>query len=363
VARLPGRVHADNLGSFLRPSYLRSALDRRASPDELRPLQDRAVREVVALQEEVGLPFVTDGEFRRRIWYSTVLAVASGFDPERFDRVYVDASGRESHHGGPVVVAPLRRVAGQVDVELGFLRGLTDRPIKVTMPSPTHFLSYWMDGVSDRAYPSREAFLEDLIGVMQADAQALAEAGAAYLQLDAPKYTYFSDRRLYPDPSALGETLARHVRNDRRVFERLTGVVTGLHVCRGNYRGMFGSSTPYSEFAEVLFREAAGYDRLLLEYDDARAGGFSPLRFVPPGVTVVLGLVTTKRPELEREDDLRRQIDAAARFVPRERLALSTQCGFASTYEGNELSLDDQRRKLELVMRTAEREWGAAVAD
>jgi 5-methyltetrahydropteroyltriglutamate--homocysteine methyltransferase len=356
---LPAHLHADNLGSFLRPPYLREALDRRASEAELRPLQDRAVREVVRLQEEVGLPVVTDGEFRRRIWYHTVLAVADGFDPERFDRVYVDAQGRESHHGGPVVVSPLRRRAGQVDVELDFLARITDRPIKVTMPSPTHFLSYWMDGVSDRAYPDREAFLDDLIAILHEDARALAAAGVAYLQLDAPKYTYFDDRRLYPDPDALAETLARHVRNDRRVFDGLTGVTTGLHVCRGNYRGMSGSSTPYEEFAETLFREAT-YDRLLLEYDDVRAGGFDPLRFVPEGVTVVLGLVTTKRPELESEDELRRRLDEAARYVPRERLALSTQCGFASTYEGNELTPDDQRRKLELVVRTAEHEWGAA---
>jgi 5-methyltetrahydropteroyltriglutamate--homocysteine methyltransferase len=350
---------ADNVGSFLRPAYLKAALDRRAGEDELRGLSDRAVREVLAMQEEAGLPVVTDGEYRRRLWYHTILAVADGFDPERFERVYTDEQGRENRHGGPVVVSPLRRKASQLEVELEFVRRTTSLPVKVTMPSPSHFLSYWTEGVSDRAYPSREAFLDDLIALMNEDARALAAGGAGVLQIDAPKYTYFHDRRLYPDPDRLAEQLAEHVRTDLRVLEGVTGVTTSMHVCRGNYRGMYGSSVPYEEFAETLFAEAR-YDRLLLEYDDARAGGFEPLRFVPDGVTVVLGLVTTKRPELEDADDLRRHIDEAARYIPLERLALSTQCGFASAYEGNELSQDDQRRKLELVVRTAEAVWGAA---
>ena len=320
------------------------------------------MREVLALQAEVGLPIVTDGEYRRRLWYHTVLAVAEGFDPERFERAYTDAQGREAgRHGGPVVVSELRRKATQVEVELDFVKRSTSLPVKVTMPSPSHFLSYWTEGVSDLAYPSREAFLDDLVAIMNEDARALAAAGASYLQLDAPKYTYFDDRRLYPDPDRLAGQLAEHVRTDRRVFQGVTGVTTGLHVCRGNYRSMYGSSTPYEEFAETLFAEAR-YDRLLLEYDDVRAGGFEPLRFVPEGVTVVLGLVTTKRPQLESEDALRRGIAEASEYLPLERLALSTQCGFASAYEGNEIGPDDQRRKLELVVRTAEAVWGRVAA-
>lgn len=353
---------ADNVGSFLRPGYLREALDRRAPRTELAELEDRAVREVVALQEETGVPVVTDGEFRRRLWYHTVLAVADGFDPERFERAYTDAEGRPAgRHGGPVVVAPLRRKASQVDVELEFLRRATDRPVKVTFPSPSHFLSYWTEGVSDVAYESRRAFLDDLIAIMNEDAKALVVAGADYLQLDAPKYTYFTDRRLYPDPERVDEQLTEHIRNDLRVFEGVTGVVTGIHICRGNYRGMYGSDTPYEQFAETYFREAA-YDRLLLEYDDVRAGGFEALRHVPDGPVVVLGLVSTKTPVLEDADALRRRIDEAARYVPLERLALSTQCGFASAYEGNQIDHDDQRRKLELVVETAESVWGRVAA-
>ena len=353
-------VRADNVGSFLRPPYLREALDRGEEGAELVALQDRAVREVVALQADVGLPVVTDGEFRRRLWYHAALAVCDGFDPERFERVYTDAEGRPAgRHGGPVVVEPLRRRASQLDVEVRPLLEATDLPVKATFPSPSHFLSYWTEGVSDRAYPTREAFMDDLVAIMNEDARAIAAAGASYLQLDAPKYTYFGDERLYPDPDRRGEQLARYVRNDMRVFEGVDGVTTGIHICRGNYRGMYGSSTPYEEFAEALFTEAR-YDRLLLEYDDVRAGGFEALRFVRDDATVVLGLVSTKTPELEEPDALRRRIDEAARYVPGDRLAISTQCGFASAYEGNEIGFDDQRRKLELVVAVADAEWGGA---
>ncbi|HWM09064.1 MAG TPA: cobalamin-independent methionine synthase II family protein [Solirubrobacteraceae bacterium] len=355
---MDNRLRADNVGSLLRPRYLREAMDSGVDGAELGQLQDRAVREVVELQREVGLPVVSDGEFRRRLWYHSVLAVCDGFDPDRFERVYTDAQGRAAgRHGGPVVVEKLRRKASQVELELEPLLEATDLPVKITQPSPSHFLSYWTEGVSDVAYETREAFMDDLVAIMNEDARALAARGASYLQLDAPKYTYFTDERLYPDRDRLGPQLAEYVRNDLRVFEGVSGVTTGMHVCRGNYRGMYGSSTPYAEFAEVLFSEAR-YDRLLLEYDDARAGGFDALRWVPDGVTVVLGLVSTKVPELETRDDLLRKIEEAATYVPIERLAISTQCGFASAYEGNEIGFDDQRHKLELVVETAREVWG-----
>jgi 5-methyltetrahydropteroyltriglutamate--homocysteine methyltransferase len=351
-------LRADNVGSFLRPTYLTDALDRRADDTELRQLEDRAVRDVVALQEELDMPVVTDGEFRRRVWYGTMTRITNGFDPEGFERVYTDEQGRQDRHGGPVVVAPLERTRSQVDFELAFLREQTDRPVKITIPSPSHFLSYWTPGVSNRAYPGRQAFLDALIGLMHEDAVALAAAGAAYLQIDAPKYTYFHDERLYPDPDRRAEQLAEYVRQDARVLAGVEGVVTGLHICRGNYRGMYGSSTPYEEFAEVLFDQARTYDRLLLEYDSVRAGGFEALRFVPDDTVAVLGLVSTKTPQLEDPDALRRQIDEASRHLPLDRLAVSPQCGFASAYQGNQLTVDDERRKLELVLRTAEDVWG-----
>jgi 5-methyltetrahydropteroyltriglutamate--homocysteine methyltransferase len=350
-------IRAENVGSLLRPPPLKAAMGSGGSGEELRALQDAAVDEALALQAELGLDVVGDGELRRRIWHEPVLELADGFDPTGFVRTWTDESGRQVSHASPVVDAKLHRRGSILDTEARFVLDHTDLPVKVTLPVPSNFLSYWSGGVSDRAYPDRAEFLADLVEIMNAEARDLARAGVRYLQLDAPKYTFLDEPRLFPDPATRREQLAEYVRTDRRVFDGVDGAVTGLHICRGNYRGMWESAVPYEEFAETLFAEAR-YDRLLLEYDDVRSGGFEALRFVPEETTVVLGLVTTKRPELEAVDDLRRRIDEAARFVPVERLALSPQCGFASTWEGNELTADDQRRKLEVVVTVAREVWG-----
>jgi 5-methyltetrahydropteroyltriglutamate--homocysteine methyltransferase len=351
------RFNADNLGSFLRPPYLLEARQSGLPEADLRALEDRAITEVVRMQEEVGLRVVTDGEYRRKLFFSTVVATAAGFDPEGFERSHRDEHGNVVRFGVPTPVARLQRKARLVDIEYAFTRSLTGRAIKVTMPSPSLMLSYWKPGVSDQAYTSKEAFLDDLIRIMNEDARALAAAGAAYLQIDAPQYTYITDKTIRPDVTDPLGTLRTMIAADNRVFAGVTGATTGLHLCRGNYRSRFTGTKPYDEYAETVF-PAAVVDRLLLEYDDHRAGDFAPLRFVPPHVTVVLGLVTTKRSALEREDELRRRIDEAARHVPHARLALSTQCGFASTFEGNEITPEAQRAKLALIVRTAEKVWG-----
>jgi methionine synthase II (cobalamin-independent) len=356
---MASRFNADNLGSFLRPPYLLEARRQRLPGNELRRLEDRAITEVVRMQEEVGLPVITDGEYRRRLFFSTVVAVAEGFDPEGFERSHRDEQGHVLRFGVPTPVAKLKRKASLVDLEYAFTRSLTRRPIKVTMPSPSLLLSYWKDGVSDQAYESKDAFLDDLIRLLNQDAAALAAAGAAYLQLDAPQYTYITDKAIRPDVVDPLGTLSRMVEADNRVFDGVSGVVTGLHLCRGNYRSKFTGTKPYDDYAEIVFSNAR-VNRLLLEYDDYRSGDFGPLRFVPPSVTVVLGLVTTKRPGLESQDELQRRIEAAARVIPLDRLALSTQCGFASTFEGNDLAPEAQRAKLELIVRTAEKIWGHA---
>lgn len=356
LPRLPlPTIRAETVGSFLRPAALREAMA--AGVSDLRPLQDQAVLDVLELQRSVGLPVVGDGEMRRRIWHGPVLDVTDGFDPEGFTRTWTAPDGRTASHTSPVVASRLTPRGSLVDVEAAFLLAHADRPVKVTLPVPTNFLSYWTACVSDRAYPDPQEFLDDLVAIMNRQALALADAGVRYLQLDAPKYTFLDNRRLFPDPDRWQEQLASYVRTDRKVFDGLPDdVVTGIHICRGNYRSMYESSVPYDEMGEVLFSEAR-YDRLLLEYDDARAGGFTALRHVRPDTTAVLGLVTTKHPALESVDDLRRRIDEAASHLPLERLALSPQCGFASTWEGNELSADDQRRKLEVVVRTAALVW------
>lgn len=354
---MAARFTADNVGSFLRPPYLVEARARNLPDDDLRPVEDRAITEVVRMQEAVGLSVVTDGEYRRKLFFSTVVATAEGFDPEGFERSHRDEQGNVLRFGVPTPIARLRRRASLVDVEYAFTRSLTKRPIKVTMPSPSLLLSYWKDGVSDQVYSTKDAFLDDLIRLMNEDAKALAAAGAAYLQIDAPQYTYITDPAIRPEVTDPIGTLQKMMAADNGVFEGVTGALTGLHLCRGNYRSRFTGTKPYDAYAETVFAQAK-VDRLLLEYDDARSGDFAPLRFVPPSVTVVLGLVTTKRAALERTDEVRRRIEAAARYVPLERLALSAQCGFASTYEGNEITPEAQRAKLELIVRTAETVWG-----
>lgn len=357
------QFRAENVGSLLRPASLKAALERGSEADALRALQNSAVDEALALQTDVGLDVVGDGELRRRIWHEPVLTLADGFDPTGFLRTWTDASGRAVSHTSPVVNGVLRRTGSLVDTEARYVLEHTRMPVKVTLPVPSNFLSYWSDEISGQAYPDRQAFLDDLVAIMNAEAHALAAAGVRYLQLDAPKYTFLDEPRLFPDPARRDEQLAEYVRADQRVFDGLEArraageLTTGLHICRGNYRSMWESSTPYDEFAQTLFG-CARYDRLLLEYDDVRSGGFDALRFLPEDTTAVLGLVTTKRAELESVDELRRRIDEAAQFVPYERLALSPQCGFASTWEGNELSADDQRRKLELVATVAREVWG-----
>ena len=348
---------ADNVGSFLRPRYLLDARHQQLPAEALRPIEDRAIAEVLQLQEEVGLSVVTDGEFRRKLFFSTVVEVADGFDPEGYERFHRDKAGNVERFGVPTPVHRLSRKASLVDTELAFVRQHSDKPVKVTMPSPSMFLNYWTVGASDRAYPSKEDFLDDLIAIMNEDAKALASAGAAYLQIDAPQYTYVGDPAIRPDVQDPAAELRRLLANDRRVLDGVTGVVTGLHLCRGNYKSKFTGTKPYADFAEVVFQEAP-FDRLLLEYDDERSGGFEPLRHLRSDMTVVLGLVTSKSPRLESRDDLLRRIDAAAQYVPIERLALSTQCGFASVDQGNEIDQDAQRAKLELVVQIASEVWG-----
>ena len=354
---------ADNLGSFLRPDYLLAARRQGLRAEEIRALEDRAIGEIVRLQEEVGLPVVTDGEFRRKL-FSTVLEVAEGFDPEGNRRFHRDEAGHELHFGVPAPVARLRRKASLVDAEYAHTRALTDRPIKVTMPAPSLLRLYWKEGRSDAAYPGpqgKDAFMDDLIAIMNEDAHALAAAGAAYLQIDAPHYTYLTDPRIRPDIADPLATLREMIALDNRVFTGVKaaypGVTLGIHLCRGNYRSLFTGTKPYDDYAEVVFREPA-VDRLLLEYDDYRSGDSAPLRHVPTDRTVVLGLVTTKHSALEAQDDLLRRIEQATRFVPLDRLALSTQCGFASTEEGNAITPDAQRAKLALIVETARRVWG-----
>jgi 5-methyltetrahydropteroyltriglutamate--homocysteine methyltransferase len=350
-------ARADNLGSLLRPEYLLDARRRGVAGDELRAIEDRAIREAIALQEEVGLPVVTDGEYRRRLFFSTIETTADGLDPERYVRSHRDEAGNVEELRCPTPIARLTRRAFLADLELDYLLACTDRPVKVTMPSPSLLDIYWTPEDSSNAYPTREDYLEHLIEFLRADALELAAHGAAYIQLDAPHYAYI--QTVMPDVADRDATLRRLVECDNRVLRGVEGVTTCLHICRGNYKSRFTGTEPYDGFAGSILPYAE-FDRLLLEYDDERSGGFAPLRHAREDAVVVLGLVTTKRSDLEDADELKARIEQASRYVPLERLALSTQCGFGSTSEGNLISPEAQRAKLELVVDVARDVWGHA---
>lgn len=349
------RMNADNLGSLLRPPYLKEARQSDLPPDELRAVEDRAIEEAIALQEDIGLPVVTDGEFRRRFFFSTVEELVDGIDPLGFVRHHRDEHGNEQELRTPTPVARLSRRSTLAEYELDFVRARTDRAVKVTMPSPSLLVAYWSEGVSDKAYASKDEYLDHLIELMNEDARALAAAGADFIQLDAPHYAYI--QKVMAGVDDRDATLRRLVERDNRVFEGVRGATTCLHICRGNDRSHFTGTEPYDEFGASIFPYTSA-ERLLLEYDDERSGGFSPLRYARDDQTVVLGLVTTKRSDMETPGELKKRIEEAGDYLPLERLALSTQCGFGSNAEGNHITYDAQRAKLEMIVDVASDVWG-----
>lgn len=356
---------ADHIGSFLRPAELLEL--RRTAPgsDELRALEDRHVLRVLARQRELGLDVVTDGELRRANFMSDLTDAVDGFD--RDDAVARDwkGSGAQVSKVTGIVVRKLAQHRALTAAELPFLRAHAAGPCKVTLPSATQFPAIaYKAGVTDRVYPTRSDLLSEITAIVGKEMRLLADAEIPYLQIDAPRYSYYIDPKwrawltteLGVDPdTALDEA----VRADNQCFDaaRRPGVTVGIHLCRGNNRSHWYAEGGYDAIAEKLFSELR-VDRFLLEYDDDRSGTFEPLRFVPRGVRVVLGLVSSKHGKLETADELRRRIDAAARYVAIEDLALSPQCGFASTAEGNLVTEEDQWAKLALVATTARAVWG-----
>jgi 5-methyltetrahydropteroyltriglutamate--homocysteine methyltransferase len=365
---MPTSLRADQVGSFLRPPELLEARQSGLDKERLREVEDRHVLRVLAKQQELGFEVFTDGELRRRNFMSDFTDSVSGFDMgeavARSWQAGAAAPAGISKVAG-VVTSKLRAVRRLTGHELPFLRLHSPGAIKMTLPSATQFPAIsWKRGVSDAAYPDHLALLADIVRILRDELQTLAQEGVSYIQLDAPRYSYLIDPKwrawtlseMRIAPSAL---LAESIRADNACFEaaRRPGVTLAIHLCRGNNRSHWYAEGGYDEIAETLFSSMA-VDRFLLEYDDARSGSFEPLRFVPRGKTVVLGLVSSKRPELESPDALARRVDEAARYVPLEDLALSPQCGFASTMEGNLLSEDEQWAKLRLVAETARRVWG-----
>jgi 5-methyltetrahydropteroyltriglutamate--homocysteine methyltransferase len=367
LASMPARFRADQVGSFLRPPELLEAREK-APPERLEALENEHVRRVLARQKELGFEVFTDGELRRRNFMSDFTDAVEGFDMG-------DAVARSWQAGGAppskasgvagVVTGKLRRVRRLTGHELPFLKAESPGPIKMTLPSATQFPAIaFKRGTTDAVYPDHSALLWDIVAILKEELAAVAEEGAAYLQIDAPRYSYFVDSKwrdwiraeMKTEPDAL---LEESIRADNACLEaaRRPGVVLAMHLCRGNNRSHWYAEGGYDAIAERLFGTMA-VDRFLLEYDDARSGTFEPLRFVPRGRQVVLGLVSSKLAALESADALARRIDEAARYVPLDDMALSPQCGFASTMEGNLLTEEEQWAKLRLVVETARRVWG-----
>jgi len=365
---MPAPYRADQVGSFLRPAELLAARSSMAAePDELRALEDRHVLRVIEKQKELGFEVFSDGELRRRNFMSDFTDAVEGFDlGDAVARSWQagDAKAAATSKVAGIVTGKLRAVRRLTGHELPFLKAHSPGPIKITLPSATQFPAIsWKRGITDAVYPDQLALLADIVAILKAELAKIAAEGASYIQIDAPRYSYFIDpkwrewieaeMRIAPDT-----LLDASIEADNACLEaaRRPGVTLAMHLCRGNNRSHWYAEGGYDEIAERLFSRMA-VDRFLLEYDDARSGSFEPLRFVPKGKAVVLGLVSSKLPQLEDPDELARRIDEAARHVPLENLALSPQCGFASTMEGNLLTEDEQWAKLRLVVETARRVW------
>ena len=368
TARSKPPFRADHVGSFLRPKYLLEAREKKARGEinaaELRKVEDTAIAEIVKFQEDTGLQAITDGEFRRTYFHIDFL--------EQIGGVKTDIPVMIKRPDGTEELAPpVMRVVDKVrhvkDIQLAdfqYLKSRTRRTPKVTIPSPTmlHFRG-GRAGISKQHYPELEPdFYEDVAKAYGDELQSLSKAGCNYVQMDDTNLAYLCDDKMRQaaqargdDPNELPHRYAKFI--NRVVAKKPAGMTLAIHLCRGNFQSTWAAQGGYEPVAEALLSEMK-VDAYFLEYDDKRSGDFKPLRFLPKGKIVVLGLVTTKLDQLEKKDDLKRRIDEAAKYVPLEQLALSPQCGFSSTVHGNKIAVEAQREKLRLVVETAREVWG-----
>jgi 5-methyltetrahydropteroyltriglutamate--homocysteine methyltransferase len=362
---------ADHVGSFLRPKIVLEARERRArgeiSPDSLRAVEDAAITEVVRRQEEVGLSGITDGEFRRTFFHVDFLERLDGVEVVEgsFTATFRRDDGTEVGFKPPTmrVTAKVRHRQSIQGRDFEFLQTTTSRMPKVCIPSPSmlHFRG-GRAAISTEAYPDLEAFYRDLSAAYRAEILDLAGRGCRYLQLDDTNLAYLCDDQIREatrargdDPDELPRLYCRLI--NEAIAGRPADMAVCIHLCRGNYRSAWVAQGGYEPVAEILFNELE-IDGFFLEYDDARSGDFAPLRFVPKSKAVVLGVMSSKRPEIEPADAIRRRIEEAARFVPLHQLCLSHQCGFSSTVHGNLLAEDDQWKKLARTVEVAREVWG-----
>ncbi len=371
-------MRVDLVGSLLRPQKLKQAFadfgQGKTGETELKSVQDEAIADAVAKQVAHNLPFVVDGEFRRTSFMESFAVVAGVEEWQAGARMYHEIlarkdEGKEGSHKGqdPIllnrkrVTSPLKLIRNTLLDDFRFAQRLTERPVKVTLIGPDRIQQCYDSEASKAVYPSTHEFLQDVVAVEREMLRELTQAGCRYVGIDGPGYTAYVDADSIAAMRARGEdpraTMERSIRADNAVIAHFPGVTFGIHICRGNRQSMWHREGKYDAIAEMLFG-GLNHQRLLLEYDTERAGGFEPLRFVPKGKIAVLGLITTKVGRVETVDELRRRIDDASRFLPLDQLALSPQCGFASSIRGNLLTEEEQFRKVDVMLETARRVWG-----
>ena len=365
TCKLPAR--ADHVGSLLRPASLTKAfrqyLAGEIGAEAFAAVQDEAIREVVALQEAAGLKAITDGEFRRASYWGRFVERVDGLEVRDAAFTFRDDCGHETAFTAPHVAGKIRRGRLIAEDEFAFLAAATRETPKITLPSPPTMHFWRLDrGIEPAAYDSAAAMFADLAAVFREEIEHLAGLGATYIQCDEVPLAMLCDPAIRDRVAAAGLDPLGLIDDYIDLFaqalgDRPAGVTAAVHLCRGNFKGQFLSEGGYEQVAEKMFT-GIPVDAFFLEYDTPRAGDFRPLRFVPRDKMVVLGLVSSKTPALEPEDGLRRRIDEAARHIDLDRLAISPQCGFASTVGGNPLTVEDQKAKLELIVRVADKVWG-----
>jgi 5-methyltetrahydropteroyltriglutamate--homocysteine methyltransferase len=368
MAKTPITYRAEVVGSLLRPDYLKEAFEGHdrgdVTDDELRRVEDRAALEAIALQEACGVDVVTDGEVRRRFWFDPLTESLSGYNPEVPAPVPFSAGAGKPSGPPPMLPAVTDKLGRRRNLpleEFEFVSQHAHTPTKTTIAGMTYASVLWVPGYSDTVYPDRDEYLARALQLMTGVVGEVVAAGTNYVQLDSPRYTHMVSDEGRANLQKVGlnvETwLADMIAVDNALIHAFPDVTFAVHLCRGNHRSMWSVEGGYDAIAEQLFNDLA-VDRILAEYDSPRAGTFEPLRFVPQDKTVVLGLITTKEPELEDAEQLKGRIEEASAFIPLDRLALSPQCGFASTLPGNLVTFDDQRAKLELLAGVARDVWG-----
>ena len=369
-ARTTPPFRADHVGSLLRPARLLQAREDhaagRVSAAELHEVEDDAIRDVVQMQRDVGLQSATDGEFRRTAWHMDFIYQLGGISraEERMKIHFRNEQGDLEFTTAALKVDDKVRLNGTIFGDaFQSLQAMTTATPKLTIPSPS--MVHYRGGpaaIDTSVYPDVEEFWSDLSAAYADEVRRLAELGCTYLQFDDTSLAYLNDPQQRKELAERGDDAEHlHLRYIRQINQALAdrpeGLTVTTHMCRGNFRSSWVAEGGYEFVADALFNELA-VDGFFMEWDDERSGGFEPLRFVPKGKMVVLGLVTTKRGELERKDDLKRRIEEASRFVPLEQLCLSPQCGFSSTVEGNALTHDQEVAKLRLIVETAQEVWG-----